>query len=559
MRKFFAALTVSVTIVMALAMSVACNPLRPDKPEDEPEIPPTEAEAPSKFIPFETRYVAVPDSQCCVVYMGSTKVATLYQSGNVIVPKKTVTKADATYRVVYMMSDGDKTVASENGLEMVVAFEDTKDADHDYNDLVFQAKVKIVNKTDGTNSTSLEITPIAHGATKTIGLGVVLYDSDKQAILDQKLCSDVRQQLFNSDQGFINTQTTRKHYDKKTADLPTCEGTVAGVAWYIIVNGTEKLFAASAYKPCLDNFNRPQGMVLIQIRDDIYEFENGGTTYQCGNDFWQYPQEWTKIDTVYPDFDQSFEAYGDFTALATPAEGSKYFDAIKATQVGEKYIVNEDDCLYSLYQTGGDTPSVQAVQLWDGGPKWADRNVGATSPEKNGLFFQWGNLDCALCEGEICEYRFRNAYYGEGSYYESTPGGVLTEAYTSGDIRYDGARATLGGGWRTPTNQEFADLLANTTQAFVDNYNGTGVTVCVFTSKTDPSKSIVFPLSGCVDGVTHKGYGNEGYSYSYCWTCDICDWNTLYAPIFGVDLTNEKAGGGAYSRNIAMTIRAICD
>ena len=34
--------------------------------------------------------------------------------------------------------------------------------------------------------------------------------------------------------------------------------------------------------------------------------------------------------------------------------------------------------------------SVGKVQLWEGGPYWADRNIGAKKPEDNGLYFWWG-------------------------------------------------------------------------------------------------------------------------------------------------------------------------
>ena len=35
--------------------------------------------------------------------------------------------------------------------------------------------------------------------------------------------------------------------------------------------------------------------------------------------------------------------------------------------------------------------SVGKVQLWEGGPYWADRNIGAKKPEDSGLYFWWGD------------------------------------------------------------------------------------------------------------------------------------------------------------------------
>ena len=37
------------------------------------------------------------------------------------------------------------------------------------------------------------------------------------------------------------------------------------------------------------------------------------------------------------------------------------------------------------------------------GVKWADRNVGATSPEEPGLFFSWGNVD-GVEIGKACDF-----------------------------------------------------------------------------------------------------------------------------------------------------------
>lgn len=39
----------------------------------------------------------------------------------------------------------------------------------------------------------------------------------------------------------------------------------------------------------------------------------------------------------------------------------------------------------SLYQPG------EAVQPWDGGPYWATKNVGSSTPEEDGLYFWWGD------------------------------------------------------------------------------------------------------------------------------------------------------------------------
>ena len=45
---------------------------------------------------------------------------------------------------------------------------------------------------------------------------------------------------------------------------------------------------------------------------------------------------------------------------------------------------------YRLSVTEGD-PELGGVQLWEGGPYWAECNVGATEPEEYGYYFWWGD------------------------------------------------------------------------------------------------------------------------------------------------------------------------
>ncbi len=107
----------------------------------------------------------------------------------------------------------------------------------------------------------------------------------------------------------------------------------------------------------------------------------------------------------------------------------------------------------------------KGVQLWEGGPYWADRNIGAAAPEDYGLYFWWGdttghrpsgttfsfsfdesktptyrkNIDTLLCEGWIVSK--------DGTY-------VLAPAH-------DAAHVKWGGSWRMPTYQELRDLCYN--------------------------------------------------------------------------------------------------
>lgn len=134
----------------------------------------------------------------------------------------------------------------------------------------------------------------------------------------------------------------------------------------------------------------------------------------------------------------------------------------------------------------------QGVQLWENGPYWATCNIGASKPEEDGHYFQWGSL-----WGYYLYYNAmikdvdwrsdRNEYpgalsnmhvgleYGFGSmFYDNfISAASLT---TDIDLAHDIANVKWGENWRIPSESEFTDLLnAEKTSASyttVDTVNG---------------------------------------------------------------------------------------
>ena len=80
----------------------------------------------------------------------------------------------------------------------------------------------------------------------------------------------------------------------------------------------------------------------------------------------------------------------------------------------------------------------------------------------------------------------------------------------------DTATQIMGGDWRMPTATEFQELYDNTTNEWVEDYNGSGVNGMKFTSKTN-GKSIFFPASGHANGT---GVINRG-SYGGYWSSSL--------------------------------------
>ena len=132
------------------------------------------------------------------------------------------------------------------------------------------------------------------------------------------------------------------------------------------------------------------------------------------------------------------------------------------------------------------------------GLKWADRNVGAKSPEEPGLFFSWGNTD-GVEIGKACDFSEDAYAETEGAKLE----GVL-------DAAHDAATVNLGAPWRMPTDEEFQELYDNCDWEWTtdDGYNGVR-----FTSRIN-GKSIFFAASGYGAGSSWYSRGASGYYWS---------------------------------------------
>lgn len=170
------------------------------------------------------------------------------------------------------------------------------------------------------------------------------------------------------------------------------------------------------------------------------------------------------------------------------------------------------------------TPTYDYVEI--GGLKWATMNVGATAVTDGGLYFQWGDTvgytADQVGEGEgkkyfgidDCKYM-----YDDGSGY-----GVVTKYNDEDgkrvlDLEDDAAIANMGGNWRMPTIEEYDALLSATTSALTTDYEGSGVSGLVLTSKADSNVKLFFPAVGYAnDGSIYEiGYGGGVWSKTVSW------------------------------------------
>lgn len=156
----------------------------------------------------------------------------------------------------------------------------------------------------------------------------------------------------------------------------------------------------------------------------------------------------------------------------------EYFDGAFDSTVADK-IKPENKPYVAYSKTEGVVYTVipeeptSAYQMVDlglpSGLKWADRNVGATSPEDAGLYFQWGDT-----VGYTADQVGVDKVFNFESYFDTTDGGSTFNKYNNNggltvlESSDDAAAFHMGTQYRMPTSAEIQELISGTTQTFID-------------------------------------------------------------------------------------------
>ena len=188
------------------------------------------------------------------------------------------------------------------------------------------------------------------------------------------------------------------------------------------------------------------------------------------------------------------------------------------------------------------------------GLKWAKCNVGAKKETDYGYYFQWGdtvnkgNSDCIWAS-----YK-----YGDCSkfskYNTSTAFGENPDSKTTLDLKDDAATHIMGGDWRMPTQNEFQELLDNTDNEWIENFNESGVNGRKFTSRIDTSKYIFIPAAGVRLGSLSAYQSSLGFvwSSSLYTSNPNCAWNLYFD-------SDDIATDDHDYRNYGHVVRGVMD
>ena len=185
------------------------------------------------------------------------------------------------------------------------------------------------------------------------------------------------------------------------------------------------------------------------------------------------------------------------------------------------------------------------VQLWENGPYWATRNVGATKPSDPGLYFMWSET-VGHTKSESSAFTSANCpAYGKDEA-ELRAAGILQDDSYCLAPQYDAAFQHLGEGWRMPSftlDIKLLQLNCTWTSTTQD-----GVAGFLITGKGDyADRSIFWPNAGHIDS-----YRNFVDRCCY-WSGSVYDGST--------NARHTLNGGGEFNalRYCGMPVRAIRD
>ncbi len=201
-----------------------------------------------------------------------------------------------------------------------IAFEDSRKADYDYNDLVIHCRVRTSNGGFGENHQLLQrhevlVQPVALGGTRKMKLGILYKESEaSDRVLETILCEDVRATLFEGNPTFpINTSLSKeiKQVNDKLTLLFTHTNYDLGfkVVWFIETE-SDRFYAATT--------NLDADRTYDMISPDGLPYGISLTKK------WDYPIEKCSVREVYPGFDEWLRTGDEEILLKNPNREKKF-------------------------------------------------------------------------------------------------------------------------------------------------------------------------------------------------------------------------------------------
>lgn len=358
---------------------------QPEIPNNTKETDPEKIDIAESLVTTVDYDVPVVDGQITTVSYNGMLLARTSTPLTIKVPKTAIARSSAQMSVTY--SEGYASQPYSN-LWQTVLFEDSKDGDCDYNDIVIHTNYEI-----NGSKLSVGIHPIALGSSKNIKIGFRWTQNGKSA--DVIVADNAREELFGGMQGFVNTRAYDIHYDSfvKTVDVALVnESSVVNIDWFIIIDHSVKLFAVNqSGDKCIDDKGMPYGFALTDING-----ENPDRNFAKASN--SDVKEWDAYK-----FDISSWAYmPEMPSVPSDATDMKEYQSWKAKD--KSYVVKSGDTYDGDLQLGKNMTffvegTLTLANIWGNGPTSIVVLPGGTLNMKGNYYYQnisifnYGNLN----------------------------------------------------------------------------------------------------------------------------------------------------------------------
>ena len=351
--------------------------------------------------------------------------------------------------------------------------------------------------------------------------------------------------------------------------------------------GVDKVFDWENYKfgssSNFSKYNSTDGKTVLDLEDDAVYAALGGNWRMPTVDDWRElynntTREWTQINGVKGYKLTSSNGNYIFLPAAGSGSGSSlyYKGSYGYVWSSSLYSVGSPYAFSCYFSSGGFNPdsrnsrcngfSVRGVYVDNeiknkknmeyvdlglpSGKKWAKCNLGATSEEESGLYYQWGDTVGYTAEqvGANKEFNWANYKWSVGGSSSNFSKYNSLDNKTKLDLEDDAAYVALGGNWRIPTKEDLNELADNTISSITSINGIRGIKLI---SRIN-GNHIFLPLPGYIhDGMLRR----DGSVYI---------WSSEGIEIFGTALyictmDNEEIiyGTSTYSRYFGHSIRPI--
>lgn len=267
--------------------------------------------------PYVDYQIPVKSGMATIVTLGEDTLAVTRTTATVPVPRQAAQAGEI--KTTYSNDPIYENFASSQHWHYI-AFEDSRKADYDYNDLVIHGRVRTSNAGFGEDHKLLQkhevlVQPVALGGTRKMKLGILYKESEESdKVLETILCEDVRAALFGNDPRFpINTDPSKEIKQVNSTLIPffTFTNYDLGfkVVWFIETE-TDRFYAATT------NFGADKTYDMISP---------DGLPYGISlTKKWDYPIEKCSIRDVYPGFDEWLRTGDENVLLKDPVREKKF-------------------------------------------------------------------------------------------------------------------------------------------------------------------------------------------------------------------------------------------